>query len=107
MLLLCCLSLVCHAQTDLSASKGSVVGLKTNIPYWGTATFNAGVEFRLAKKWTLDIEAGLNPFDGKNDDGSYDKSLKHLRVHPDYAIGSAKVFTNTLSVYMFLTYYII
>ena len=63
--------------------KGAVVGVKTNIPYWGTATFNAGVEVRLAKKWTLELEAGLNPFDGKKDDGSYGRSLKHLRLHPE------------------------
>ena len=63
--------------------KGAVVGVKTNSPYWGTATFNAGVEVRLAKKWTLELEAGLNPFDGKKDDGSYGRSLKHLRLHPE------------------------
>ena len=71
------------AQADLTKSKSSPVGIKTDIIYWGTATFNAGVEFRLAPKWTLDLEAGLNPFDGKKDDGSYGKSLKHLRVHPE------------------------
>ena len=63
--------------------KGAVVGVKTNSPYWGTATFNAEVEVRLAKKWTLELEAGLNPFDGKKDDGSYGRSLKHLRLHPE------------------------
>ena len=63
--------------------KGAVVGVNTNIPYWGTATFNAEVEVRLAKKWTLELEAGLNPFDGKKDDGSYGRSLKHLRLHPE------------------------
>ena len=63
--------------------KGAVVGVKTNIPYWGTATFNAEVEVRLAKKWTLELEAGLNPFDGKKDDGSYGRSLKHSRLHPE------------------------
>ncbi len=63
--------------------KGAVVGVKTNIPYWGTATFNAEVEVRLAKKWTLELEAGVNPFDGKKDDGSYGRSLKHLRLHPE------------------------
>ena len=63
--------------------KGAVVGVKTNIPYWGTATFNAEVEVRLAKKRTLELEAGLNPFDGKKDDGSYGRSLKHLRLHPE------------------------
>ena len=63
--------------------KGSTIGLKTNIPYWGTATFNLGAEARLAEKWTFEIEAGLNPFSGKNDDGSYGKSMRHLRIHPE------------------------
>ena len=73
-----------YAQDRLSGQKGSVVGLKTNIPYWGAmATFNAGIEFRLARHWSLDIETGLNPFDGKKEDGSYGKSLKHWRLHPE------------------------
>ena len=64
-------------------SKGSVVGIKTNLPYWATATFNLGAEVRLARHWSLSTEVGVNPFDGKNDDGSYGQSLKHLRVHPE------------------------
>ena len=60
-----------QAQEKLSELKGSKVGLKTNIPYWVTATFNLGMEFRLARHWSLDLEAGVNPFEGKNDDGSY------------------------------------
>ena len=35
------------------------------------------------KGMSLEAEVGLNPFDGKNDDGIYGKSLKHLRVHPE------------------------
>ena len=73
-----------YAQSAaLGDEKGSVVALKTNLPYWGTATFNAGLEFRHARHWTLDIEACLNPFDGKNDDGSYDRTMKHFRAHPE------------------------
>ena len=81
--LLLCLAFPNYAQDFFSESKAPIVGLKTNIPYWGTTTPNLGIEFRLAKKWSLDIEAGLNPFDGKNDDGSYDRSLKHFRLHPE------------------------
>lgn len=72
-----------HAQTSLPESKGSTWGIKTNIPYWGTATPNIGAEVRLARKWSLELEAGVNPFDGKKDDGSYGKQLKHLRLHPE------------------------
>lgn len=83
LILLCLSSVYLFAQQDLGKEKGSVIGIKTNFPYWGTATFNAGIEVRLARKWSLEAEVGLNPFDGKNDDGSYGKSLKHLRVHPE------------------------
>ena len=73
-----------YAQDRLTGEKGSTVGIKTNIPYWGAmVTFNAGAEFRLARHWSLDIETGLNPFDGKKEDGSYGKSLKHWRLHPE------------------------
>jgi len=83
MLLLFVIPVSFYAQEKLTGEKGSVIGIKTNIPYWGTATFNLGAEFRLARHWSLDLEAGLNPFDGKKDDGSYGKSLRHLRVHPE------------------------
>lgn len=83
LLILCLLSFYLPAQNELTESKGTIVGIKTNVPYWGTATFNLGAEVRLGRHWTLDAEVGLNPFDGKNDDGSYGKSLKHLRVHPE------------------------
>ena len=84
MMVLAAISLSPYAQERLEGQKGSVVGIKTNIPYWGVlGTFNAGVEFRLARHWSLDIETGLNPFSGKNDDGSYGKSLKHWRLYPE------------------------
>ena len=63
--------------------KPPVVALKTNGLYWATTTPNVGIEFRLAPKWTLEAEVGLNPFDGKNDDGSFDQSIKHFRLHPE------------------------
>ena len=40
--------------------KAPVVALKTNALYWATTTPNLGLEFRLAKKWTLEAEVGLN-----------------------------------------------
>ena len=36
--------------------------VKTNLLVWGTATPNVAVEFGLARKWTLDVSAGYNPF---------------------------------------------
>lgn len=84
MMLLLVIPLYFYAQNNSTNHKGSVVGIKTNLPYWGAlGTFNAGVEFRLARHWSLDLEAGLNPFDGKNEDGTYGRTLKHLRVQPE------------------------
>ena len=72
------------AQKPVSeGGKALVVALKTNALYWATTTPNLGLEFRLAKKWTLEAEVGLNPFDGKEEDGSYGKSIKHFRLHPE------------------------
>lgn len=77
------LSSLGHAQDGWDGKKGPAFGLKTNLPYWGTATFNLGGEFRLATRWTVEAEIGVNPFSGRHDDGSYGRSLKHLRVHPE------------------------
>ncbi len=78
------LSFGLFAQTNsLSDDKGAVVGIKTNALYWATATPNLGVEVRLAPKWTLEAEVGLNPFTNKHDDGSFGKSIKHFRLHPE------------------------
>lgn len=75
--------LLTGAQEPLAGQRGSAFGLKTNLPYWGTATFNLGAELWLAPKWTVEAEVGLNPFSGKHDDGSYGRSLKHFRLHPE------------------------
>ena len=83
MLFLFAIPLLVAAQDRVADSKGAVVGVKTNLPYWGTDTFNAGVELRLARHWTLDVEAGLNPFDDKAEDGSYGRTMKHFRLHPE------------------------
>lgn len=71
------------AQTRLADEQGPRLAAKTNLLYWGTTTPNAGFEVRLAKKWTFDVEAGFNPFSGKHDDGSYGRSFRHVRVHPE------------------------
>lgn len=80
---LLCLMNTLQAQEKISAGYVGAIGLKTNLLYWGTVTPNLGLEVQLAPKWSFDIEAGLHPFDGKNDDGSYDRSLKHFRLHPE------------------------
>ena len=70
-LVLACLliSIPLHAQR---------IAIKTNALYFTTATFNAGVDARLSKKWTLDVSAGYNPFTF-----SGNKKLKHVLVQPE------------------------
>ncbi len=70
----------------LMDAKGPWLAVKTNLLYWGVAlpiTPNIGAEVKLAKHFTLECEVGLNPFKHKNDDGSYGRSFRHLRVHPE------------------------
>ena len=58
------------------------VALKTNFLYWATTTPNAGVEVRLADRYTLNLEGGYNPFtlDGSNETN---KKLKHFLITPE------------------------
>ena len=88
--LLCAIPFTVKAQTDLQKGKGAIVSIKTNALYWGTVTPNLGLEFRLVRHWSLDLETGLNPFTEKNDDGSYGKSIKHFRVHPELSFKDYK-----------------
>lgn len=72
-----------YAQKTISNDRGVTIALKTNALYWGTTTPNLGMEVRLAPKWTMEAEVGLNPFAPKENDGSYGKSIKHFRLHPE------------------------
>lgn len=67
----------------LADAKGPLLAVKTNLLYWATTTPNLGAEVRLARHFTLEAEVGLNPFKHKHDDGSYGRSFRHLRVHPE------------------------
>lgn len=45
-----------------STVNGQELAIKNNLLYDLSATPNLGLEMRLAKKWTLDISGGINPF---------------------------------------------
>lgn len=62
-------SLTCGSQT---------AAVKSNLLYDFTTTFNAGAEFRLAPKWTLDISGNLNPWTF-----SGNARVKHWLVQPE------------------------
>lgn len=68
---LCCLPARIAAQD---------MAVKTNLLYWATTTPNAGLEFGLADKWTLDISGGYNPWTLSKEKN---KKIKHWLVMPE------------------------
>lgn len=55
------------------------VAIKTNLLYLATTTPNIAVEFSVAPKWTIDIVAGLNPWDLNGRKGG----IRHGLVQPE------------------------
>jgi hypothetical protein len=56
----------------------NAVAVKSNLFYDATTTLNAGVEFGLAPRWSLDVSGNLNPW--TFDEG---KRWKHWMVQPE------------------------
>jgi hypothetical protein len=59
-------------------SKAQKVALKSNLLYDATTTMNLGLEFGLARKWTLDVPVNYNPW--KPDNG---RRLRHWGIQPE------------------------
>jgi long-subunit fatty acid transport protein len=66
--------------------------LKSNLLYDATTTFNLGVEFALADRWTLDISGNYNPwafsqYEKNASTGetakTHDAKLKHFMIQPE------------------------
>ena len=55
--------------------------VKTNALYWGTSTPNVGLETTIGKKWTMEIEAGYNPWEFNTEDNF---KVKHLLISPEF-----------------------
>ena len=55
--------IVCLLAFSVFPGGGQNLALKTNILYDATTTVNAGIEFSLAPKWTMDISANYNGWD--------------------------------------------
>ena len=70
-------------------SKAQKVALKSNLLYDATTTMNLGLEFGLARKWTLDVPVNYNPW--KPDNG------RRLR-HWEYSRKSATGFVRSSDV---------
>ena len=67
------------------------VTLKSNLLYDATATMNLGLEFGLARKWTLDVPVNYNPWKPDNGIGGFNRR---------FVTGYANVLTEHLSDYM-------
>ena len=77
----------CCVMPEAYAQK---VAVKSNLLYDATATFNLGVEFGLARKWTLDVPVNLNPW--KFNDGM---RLRHWGVQPEVRYWFCERFRRT------------
>lgn len=71
------ISLLFGLFLSLSA-KSQDVAIKTNLLYDATATINAGIEFPIARQWTMDISGNYNDWDM-----SHDRKWKHWMVQPE------------------------
>lgn len=69
-------------------SHAQSVGLKTNIAHWATmATPNIGIEMALNRKYTLEVDAGYNPFTFSDN-----KKFKHWLVQPELRYWTCESF---------------
>ncbi len=59
-------------------AKAQSIAVKTNLLYDATATVNAGIEFGLAPKWTLDLSGNFNAWEI-----SEGKKWKHWMAQPE------------------------
>ncbi|MCD7901078.1 MAG: DUF3575 domain-containing protein [Bacteroides sp.] len=74
----------------LSEVQAQKVALKSNLLYDATTTLNLGMEFALARKWTLDVPVNFNPW--KFNDGT---RLRHWGVQPEVRYWFCENFRRT------------
>ena len=76
-------ALYARESTQIGEESYEVVALKNNLLYDATLTPNLQLEIRLAKRWTLELGGGLNPFPLK--DETYPKWRHYsLSIAPRY-----------------------
>lgn len=72
------------------------VSVRTNLLYWATGTPNAGVEVKLADRWSLGVHGGYNPFlyrSWQDEDGNtYNPKMIHWTVMPEAKFWFCKTF---------------
>lgn len=78
----------------------SQVAVRTNLLWWGTLTPNVGVDFRLSPKWSLGVNAGLNPWTF-----SENKKWKHLLIAPELRHWNKQTFQTPSSYWGLNAFY--
>lgn len=73
----CAIAAAATAFTATDAG-AQTVAVKTDAIYWASATPNAGIEVRVAPKWTVGLTAGYNPFTFSDN-----SKFKHVLVRPE------------------------
>ena len=73
-----CLLLLLLAMFSVGESTAQKVAIKTNVVYDAAANVNAGLEFGLARRWTLDVSGNLNVWDM-----SQGRKWKHWLAQPE------------------------
>ncbi|MDD3787806.1 MAG: DUF3575 domain-containing protein [Petrimonas sp.] len=69
------------------SAQAQKTAIKTNIPYWFTATPNLGLEFALGDKVSLELSGGYNPFKFSDT-----KQLRHWVVWPELRYWTCETF---------------
>lgn len=68
-------------------ARAQSVALRTNLLYWGTTTPNAGLDLRLADRWSVTLQGGHNPFRFPQwkdaEENVYNPKLLHWGVMPE------------------------
>lgn len=75
---LSCLLLLFAAMFFVQEARAQKVAVKTNVLYDATATINAGLEFGLAPRWTLDVSGNFNAWNMPNG-----RKWKHWMAQPE------------------------
>lgn len=81
------LTLFFVALVVVQSVKAQQVGLKTNLLYDATSTINLGVEFSLARNWTLDVSGNYNPWTFSDN-----RKMKHWMVQPELRMWTCNKF---------------
>lgn len=64
------------------------VGIKTNLLYDATTTFNLGIEFRTGNKSSFDISGNWNPWTFSNN-----RKWKHALIQPEFRLWTKETFS--------------